>query len=77
MGPQLKEFLGTYLVGDGVVALLATRRHCSLWAQVGPRWFRRMNLWSARHPHAARAMAAAQIGVGALIIARQFRRAFV
>ena len=75
MGPQLKELLGTYMVGDGVVALLAPRRHSRLWSVVGPGWFRRMNHWTARHPQATRAFAAVEVGLGALLIARQFRRA--
>lgn len=72
--PRVSELAAVFLIGDGVVSVGFPRRHSLLWADSGPAWFRRAMVWCARHPAATRAIGAAEIMLGALLAARQYRK---
>ena len=72
MGRRAMELGAMVLVGDGVLALVAPRRHSLLWAG-GPEWARRLMRASAQRPAVVRALAAAEVGVGLWLALRQYR----
>lgn len=71
MGRRIKEFAAMVAIGDGVLALLAPRRHILLW-RIGPEEYRAAMERIAGRPGLVRALAAAEIGVGLLLALRQY-----
>ena len=58
-------------IGDGVVALIAPRRHSLLW-RFGPRGYKRTEEGFAQCPNLVRVLAAAEIGGGMWLVFRQY-----
>ena len=69
---RLLETLSMLMIGDGLLAVAAPRRHSLLWAsssQVG-----RLMRWFAAHPRAVRAIGVAETAAGAWLARRQWWR---
>ena len=68
---RITELLAMVLVGDGVIALAAPRRHSRLW-KLGPEGYRRAMEAFAERPYLTRLLAAAEIGLGLWLALRQY-----
>lgn len=68
---RLKELGAIALIGDGVVGLVAPRRHSLLW-DFGPRWYRRTLEQLAVRPGLVRGLAAAEVLGGLALAVRQY-----
>ncbi len=64
---RFMELLAMLIVGDGVIALVAPRRHSLLW-RFGPEGYRRAMEAFAEHPGLVRVLAAVEV-VGGLWLA--------
>lgn len=58
-------------IGDGVVALIAPRRHSLLW-RFGPEGYKRTEAGFAQCPNLVRVLATAEIGGGIWLVLRQY-----
>ena len=67
---RLKDIAAVALVGDGVLALVYPQRRVRLWKH-GPGWWERVMGPLAKRPNLVRALAAAEVGVGLLLAARE------
>lgn len=70
---NLLESIAILAVGDGVVAIIAPRRHMLLW-RFGPGGYRRLMEGFAERPLLVRALASVEIGVGIWLALRQYGR---
>ncbi len=68
------DLIGAFLVGNGVLDLIAPRQRVFLWI-FGPERLRRLALWFADHPTAMRLRGIARIGTGIWLALRQYRAA--
>lgn len=68
---RLKELVAIVVIGDGVVGLVAPRRHSLLW-ELGPEWYRRAMETLAGRPGLVRALAAAEVVGGLWLALRQY-----
>ncbi|WP_047865918.1 hypothetical protein [Rubrobacter aplysinae] len=68
---NLAELVALLGIGEGVVGLVAPRRHMLLW-KFGPEGYRRMMEGFAERPGLVRALAAAELGGGLWIALRQY-----
>jgi hypothetical protein len=71
MGKQLKEALAILMVGDGVIGLIAPRRHSLLW-KFGPKSYRRVIADFAERPILVRLLSVASVGAGLWLALRQY-----
>lgn len=71
MDKQFKELLAILMVGDGVIGLVAPRRHSLLW-RFGPARYKRIMTAFAERPILARLLSAASIGAGLWLASRQY-----
>src|SRR5215216_3019753 len=62
---RLLELLAMLAVGDGLIALVAPRRHSLLW-RFGPEGYKELMERFAERPNLVRLLAAAEIGAGLL-----------
>lgn len=69
---RLKESFAIITLGDGIIELLAPRRHSELW-ETGPGFARRAARFFADHPGYMRALGAAQVGFGLWLAFRQYQ----
>lgn len=69
---RLKETFAILTVGDGIIELLAPRRHSELW-ETGPGFARRAARFFIARPGYMRALGAAQVGFGLWLAFRQYR----
>jgi hypothetical protein len=60
---RVLELLAMLMIGEGVLALIAPRRHSLIW-DFGPEGFRRAIEGYAEHPTLARVVAAGEAGLG-------------
>ena len=67
----MKELVGIALIGDGVVALAAPRRHSLLW-DFGPGWYRRALEALADRPYLVRTLAVAEALCGLWLALGQY-----
>ncbi len=65
------ELIAMLVIGDGVIALVAPRRHSLLW-RFGPEGYRRAMEAFAERPALVRALAAAEICAGLWLALRQY-----
>lgn len=68
---RITEFAAMVVIGDGVLALAAPRKHNLLW-RIGPDGFKRAMEWFAGRPALTRFLAAAQITAGLWLALRQY-----
>lgn len=71
MGRRAKELAAIAAIGDGVVGLVAPRRHSLLW-RVGPEGYQEAIGWFAGRPGVVRLLAAAEVGAGLWLALRQY-----
>lgn len=71
MDRRIKELVAIAVIGDGVVGLLAPRRHSLLW-KFGPEGYQEALRWFAEHPGVVRLLAAAELGGGIWLALRQY-----
>jgi len=68
---RLKETLAMAIVGDGVVEIIAPRRHSLLW-ETGPEAARKTARFFADNPNLMRALGAAEVALGIWLALRQY-----
>ena len=68
------DLVAAFVVGNGVLDLLAPRQRVLLWV-FGPESLRKLALWFADHPAAMRLRGAVRIGTGMWLALRQYREA--
>jgi flavin-binding protein dodecin len=68
------DLVAAFVVGNGVLDLLAPRQRVLLWV-LGPEALRKLALWLADHPTAMRLRGAVRIGTGVWLALRQYRQA--
>src|SRR5215212_1818437 len=68
------DLIGAFVVGNGVLDLIAPRQRVSLWI-FGPERLRKLALWFANHPTAMRLRGIVRIGTGMWLALRQYRAA--
>lgn len=68
------DLIGAFVVGNGVLDLIAPRQRVSLWV-FGPERLRKIALWFADHPTAMRLRGIVRIGTGMWLALRQYREA--
>lgn len=71
MDRRIKELVAIAVIGDGVVGLLAPRRHSLLW-KFGPEGYQEVLRWFAGRPGLVRLLAAAELGGGIWLALRQY-----
>ena len=68
------DLIGAFVVGNGVLDLIAPRQRVFLWV-FGPERLRKLILWFADHPTAMRLRGVVRIGTGIWLALRQYREA--
>ncbi len=68
---RLLELGAMLAIGDGVIALVAPRRHSLLW-RFGPEGYKELMEGFAERPNLVRLLAAAEIGIGLWLALRQY-----
>ena len=68
------DLVGAFVVGNGVLDLIAPRQRIFLWV-FGPERLRKLALWFADHPTAMRLRGIVRIGTGIWLALRQYREA--
>jgi dodecin len=68
------DLIGAFVVGNGVLDLIAPRQRVFLWV-FGPERLRKLALWFADHPTVMRLRGIARIGTGIWLALRQYREA--
>ena len=71
---RAKDLVAAFVVGNGVLDLIAPRRRVFLWV-FGPEDLRKRILWFAEHPTAMRLRGLARVGTGIWLALRQYREA--
>ena len=71
---RARDLIGAFVVGNGVLDLIAPRQRVSLWV-FGPERLRKLALWFAEHPTAMRLRGIVRIGIGIWLTLRQYREA--
>ena len=74
MDERARDLIGAFVVGNGVLDLIAPRQRVFLWV-FGPEALRKLILWFADHPTAMRLRGIVRIGIGILLALRQYRAA--
>lgn len=69
---RLKETFAIITLGDGIIELLAPRRHSELW-ETGPGFARWAARFFANNPGYMRALGAVQVGFGLWLAIRQYQ----
>jgi hypothetical protein len=70
---RIAELVAMLVIGDGVIALSAPRRHSLLW-RFGPEGYRRATEAFAERPTLTRLLAAAEVGLGLWLALRQYSK---
>lgn len=70
---RLKELLAILIIGDGVLALVAPRRHPRLW-KFGPQGYQQLMQAFSERPIMKRFSGVGQIGLGLWLASRQWPR---
>ena len=70
-----KDLLAAFIVGNGVLDLIAPHERYSMWQEVGPEGMRKAALWLAEHPTATRLRGIVRVGIGLWLALRQYRQA--
>jgi hypothetical protein len=70
---NVAELIAMLAIGDGVVALVAPRRHSLLW-RFGPESYQRAMKEFAERPALVRLLAATEVGLGLWLALRQYSK---
>jgi hypothetical protein len=68
---RITELVAMLMIGEGVLTLIAPRRHSLLW-EFGPEGYRRALEAFAEHPTLSRLVAAAEAGLGLWLALRVY-----
>ena len=68
---RIAELVAMLMIGEGVLTLIAPRRHSLLW-EFGPEGYRRVIEAFAEHPTLSRLVAAAEAGLGLWLALRVY-----
>ena len=71
MGRQLKEFMAILMIGDGVIGLVAPRRHSLLW-KLGPESYKRLMANISQRPVLVRFVSVVSVGAGLWLALSQY-----
>jgi dodecin len=71
---RARDLIGAFVVGNGVLDLIAPRQRVFLWV-FGPERLRKLALWFADHPTTMRLRGIVRIGTGIWLALRQYREA--
>ena len=71
MSRRIKELVAIAVIGDGVVGLVAPRRHSLLW-KIGPQGYQEVLRWFAERPSLVRLLGTAELGLGLMLALRQY-----
>ena len=71
---RVGDLIGAFVVGNGVLDLIAPRQRVFLWV-FGPERLRKLILWFADHPTTMRLRGVVRIGTGIWLALRQYREA--
>ncbi len=71
---RARDLIGAFVVGNGVLDLIAPRQRVFLWV-FGPEALRKLILWFADHPTAMRLRGVVRIVTGIWLALRQYREA--
>ena len=71
---RAKDLFAAFVLGNGVLDLIAPRQRVFLWV-FGPQRLRKITLWFADHPTAMRLRGIVRIGIGIRLALRQYREA--
>ena len=69
-GRRVKDLVAAWLVGNGVLLLIAPRRRALLWLFGRPEGLRKLTLWYADHPTIMRLRGIAGVGFGTWLALR-------
>ena len=69
---RAEDLIAAFVIGNGVLDIIAPRRRVFLWI-FGPERLRRLMLWFADHPTAMRLRGIARLGTGIGLALRQYR----
>jgi flavin-binding protein dodecin len=69
---RVKDLIASWLVGHGVLLLVAPRRRALLWI-LGPERLRKLTAWYAEHPTLMRLRGLVGVGLGIGLALRQYR----
>ncbi len=69
---RVKELMASWLVGHGVLLLIAPRQRALLWL-FGPEGLRKLTLWYANHPTVMRLRGIGAIAIGIWLALRQYQ----
>ena len=69
---NINEIVAMLMVGDGVIALVAPRRHSLLW-QFGPESYKKLMEGFAERPALVRLLAAVELAGGLWLALKQYR----
>jgi len=68
---RIAEVVAMLIIGEGVLTIIAPRRHSLLW-KYGPEGYRRAIEAFAEHPTLTRLVAAAEVGLGIWLALRVY-----
>lgn len=69
---RLKEIVAILIIGDGVLAMVAPRRHPGLWWS-GPKGYEQLMEALLERPRLKRSLGVGQVVLGLLLASRQWR----
>ena len=70
---RVKDLIAAFVVGNGVLDLLAPRQRALLWV-FGPEGLRQLIVWLAEHPTVRRLQGALRVGIGLWLALRQYQQ---
>jgi hypothetical protein len=71
MGKKTKDLFAAFVIGNGVLDLVAPRERYMMWV-FGPQGLRKLILWLADHPTAVRLRGIVRIGIGLSLALKQY-----
>ena len=70
---RAKDLLAAFIIGNGVLDLIAPRERYLLWGEDAPEGLRKLVLWFAEHTTVTRLRGIARIGIGLWLARRQYQ----
>jgi hypothetical protein len=70
---RVKDLIAAFVVGNGVLDLLAPRQRALLWV-FGPERLRKLIVWLAEHPTARQLQGVLRVGIGLWLALRQYQQ---
>lgn len=70
---EVKDLVAAWLVGNGVLLLIAPWWRTLLWLSELPQGLRKLTLWYADHPTVMRLRGIAGVGIGTWLALRQYQ----